>query len=142
MSALTVLSIVIVWMVALLTLVQWRANASVLSNVMGVVTGLIRWGRRLPRRVAELVLPPHIICPPVFEHLSLEQWRDNAKDFVGDDGLGWCGRNGKTVFEWLEARQLPPVPRDKYCPEKRKWVDNMERGEKEAYLKELRCQGA
>jgi hypothetical protein len=98
------------------------------------------WGLGLPRRFAELLLPPHIVCPPVFEHLSLKEWRANAKDFVGDDdGLGWCGREGKTVFEWLEARNLPPVPRDEYCPEKRRWVDDMERDERETMQNTISC---
>lgn len=89
-----------------------------------------RWVVGLPRRVAELVLPPHIICPPCFEHLSLEQWRENAKH--------WHAQYEETVFEWLESRNLPPVPRDEYCPEKRKWVEDMSRDEREAYLKEVR----
>jgi hypothetical protein len=54
-----------------------------------------------------------------------------------DDGLSWCEREGKTIFEWLEAMNLPPVPRDEYCPEKRRWVHNMERYERIAYLEEI-----
>jgi hypothetical protein len=96
-----------------------------------------RWGVGLPRRLAELLLPPHRLCR--FPHLSLKQWRENAEEFLtrDSDGLTWCERHGKTIFEWLEARNLPPVPRDEYCPEKRRWVDDMERDEREAYLKEV-----
>jgi hypothetical protein len=56
------------------------------------------------------------------------------------DGLSWCERHGKTVFEWLEERNLPPVPRDKYCPEKG-WVKYMNADERAAYLEELRREG-
>lgn len=46
--------------------------------------------------------------------ITMRAWRENAQDYFArdDDGLGWCGREGQTIFEWLEARNLPPIPRD------------------------------
>jgi hypothetical protein len=66
----------------------------------------------------------------VFWHLSLKEWRHNAKDY--------CQRQ-IGIFGWLEERNLPPIPQDKYCYETRQWVDDMNRDDKAAYLKELRA---
>jgi hypothetical protein len=90
----------------------------------------IRW-YRIPKTLIELVLPPHRICPPVLKHLRLAQWRASAENYFQP-------QNGRTVFDWLEAWGLPPIPRDRYCYEKGKWVDQMSYYEKKEYLEELR----
>jgi hypothetical protein len=113
------------------TMGGWLRRVLDVLSALGELIGGLLWFVR-PRALVELLLPPHMVCPSFFKHLSLKQWRDNAGRGCEDD---------QDIFEWLEARNLPPVPRDKYCPEKGMWVDDMERDEREAYLKELRHEG-
>lgn len=65
---------------------EGRINASFLSDVIWVIMEIIRCARRLPRVVVELLLPPHKICPMVFWHLSLKEWRENAEDYCQNCG--------------------------------------------------------
>jgi hypothetical protein len=91
--------------------------------------GHMRWWRL--RTLAELMLPPHRICPLALEHVTLSQWRGNADDYFSPQNKG-------TIFEWLEAKSLPPIPKDRFCYEEMRWIHNMGPMAKEAYLKQLR----
>lgn len=70
---------------------------------------------RLHRTLIEIMLPPHLICPPELDELSFDQWRKIANDYwpARHDGE----RNGKWDdkwhSEWLPAQGLPPLPAKK-----------------------------
>jgi hypothetical protein len=86
------------------------------------------WGIKT---LVEVILPPHRACPPALWHLALSQWRENADAYFSP-------QNKESVFEWLEAKGLPPIPTDRFCYEEMSWVHNMGPMAQAAYLKQLR----
>lgn len=67
--------------------------------------------------------------PPALEHLTWEQWMQHGNTYWEYSG---------TIFEWLEAEGLPPVPLEKYDPESQRWVEDMPLMEMECYLNRIR----
>lgn len=68
--------------------------------------------------------------PPALNHLTREQWMQHRNTYWKYPG---------TLFEWLEAEGLPPVPLEKYDPESQRWVEDMPLMEMSRYLNRIKA---
>lgn len=113
------------------------------------------WRRGVTRVIREYLRPPHILCP--LDHLTEEQWKNHAqawinweKDYADLPGELWQAgvvhkKSWKeagsdvpfTIPEWLEKEGLPPIPREEFDPATQRWVKDMPRAQRKAYLESL-----